>query len=358
MASCGRWGLRARLQEAFGGVAGAVVLVAGIEMANSGAVRRVLRAARAPTALGQRLWARPRLMCAAAGHGGLEVTTEQVAAFAEDGVVCLRGLVGAQWVERLRAAAAANMDHPGPLCDEHAAASGTAGRFHDDQFLWRRHDACRAFLLEGPTAPAAAALMASAGGVDVLYDHLLVKSPGTTAPTPWHNDYSYWHIRGWQICSAWVALDEVSREAMVRYVRGSHKWRLMHAITNFSGAEADDGRYREAGLKDELPADLLDGSGDYDVVSFDMQPGDVVVHHGFTVHGAGGNASLARQRRGYAIRYLGDDIRFDGRPGTMHWTWAGAGLDCGLRDGDAMTCELHPRVFDPRGRGTGTAGSR
>lgn len=53
--------------------------------------------------------------------------------FQEDGAVVLRDVFDTPWVEAMRAAAEDNMADPGPLCDEHAQAQGTAGRFHDDQ---------------------------------------------------------------------------------------------------------------------------------------------------------------------------------------------------------------------------------
>lgn len=53
--------------------------------------------------------------------------------FQEEGAIVLRSVLNDDWVEALRAAAEANMRSPGPLCDEHAAAQGTGGRFHDDQ---------------------------------------------------------------------------------------------------------------------------------------------------------------------------------------------------------------------------------
>ena len=129
---------------------------------------------------------------------------------------------------------------------------------------------------------------------------------------------------------------------MVQYVKGSHKWQMIHAITSFSGEEADDGRYKDAAPAPQLPP--IDEAS-YELVSWDMEPGDVVVHHGFSVHGATGNADLARRRRGYAVRWIGDDITFDPRPGTMHFNWADHGLDCGLEEGDPMVCDLHPRCY-------------
>ena len=37
--------------------------------------------------------------------------------------------------------------------------------------------------------------------------------------------------------------------------------------------------------------------------------------HAMTVHGAGGNVLASRRRRGYTIRYTGDDVVYDVRPG-------------------------------------------
>lgn len=45
-------------------------------------------------------------------------------------------------------------------------------------------------------------------------------------------------------------------------------------------------------------------------------PGDVVVHHARTVHGAFANASPDRRRRALSIRYAGDDARFRVKPGA------------------------------------------
>jgi len=262
--------------------------------------------------------------------------------FDENGVVCVRNAIPMEFVDQLRVAADRNMKNPGPLCDEHSAAAGTAGRFHDDQFLWTRHEECKNYLFNSPVAGIAAQILHS-NSVSILYDHLLVKEPGTVAPTPWHNDYSYWHISGEDICSVWLALDNVKRESMVTYVKGSHKWKMMHKITNFSGESSDDGRYDESPNQDEIPLDKIE-KGEYELLGWDMEPGDVVVHHGWTLHGASGNADLATMRRGYATRWVGDDIRFDPRPGTMHFNWANNGYDCGLAKGDKMECELFPVV--------------
>ena len=72
-----------------------------------------------------------------------------------------------------------------------------------------------------------------------------------------------------------------------------------------------------------------------------MEPGDVVAFHGLTVHGAGGNQRDDIRRRGYTVRYTGDDARYDTRPGT-----ASALLMDELQDGDAMDGSVYPLVCE------------
>ena len=100
------------------------------------------------------------------------------AAFRRDGAVKLAGLASPRWVEALRAAAEKNRADPGPLCDEHAQAAGTGGRFHDDQFLWTRHDTFREWVQESGVAAVAARAMGSETA-HIFYDQLFVKEPGT-----------------------------------------------------------------------------------------------------------------------------------------------------------------------------------
>lgn len=263
------------------------------------------------------------------------------AQMSRDGAVCVRGAFCPEWVDVLRAAAEDNMDAPGPLCDEHAQLQGTGGRFHDDQFLWRRHDAFRSFVLDGGAGAIAARAMGSSA-VRIFYDQLLVKEPGTEAPTPWHNDTSYWHLRGSQICSTWIALDEVKGDAGVAYVKGSHKMGLVHRVTRFSG----DNTYADSEDLPEVPdVDAMVADGSCELLTWDMAPGDLLVFYSATIHGAPGNVGPnAARRRGYACRWLGDDVTFDPRPGTMNDAWVAAGYNAGVAPGAAMESELHPAV--------------
>jgi len=271
---------------------------------------------------------------------------EAVAQLQADGAACVRGALGPAWVEALRAAAEANMADPGPLCDEHADAAGKAGRFHDDQFLYLRHEAFRHFVFGSGVARLAARAMGSSAA-HIFYDQLLVKEPGTDAPTPWHNDTSYWHLNGDHICSTWVALDTVKREQGVQYVRGSHRLPLLHAVTNFSGGDnSDKNTYNDRADLPPVPdVDEEVAAGRMELLGWDMEPGDVLIFFSASLHGAKGNLGSAGRRRGYAVRWLGDDVTFEDRPGTMNEGWVAAGYDNGLAPGAKIACALHPDVL-------------
>ena len=276
------------------------------------------------------------------------ISDADVARFSNDGAIVVRGMVGPEWVEALRETAEKNLREPGPLCDEHADAQGTGGRFHDDQFLWHRHDTCRDYVLNSGVGEVAARAMGSRTA-HILYDQLFVKEPGTAASTPWHNDTSYWHIKGMQVCSVWVALDEVTTDRGLSYVKGSHRWNFLHRITNFSGASHSDKNTYDDVDQAELPPvpDINSGvaSGEYELLAWDMEPGDCLLFYSAMMHGAPGNPpDSPHRRRGYATRWCGDDIVFDDRPGTMHTGWRSHGFDCGLSQGDPIACALHPNV--------------
>ena len=78
----------------------------------------------------------------------------------------------------------------------------------------------------------------------------------------------------------------------------------------------------------------------YDIVTWDLEPGDVYVFSAMTVHGSSGNTSTTRRRRGYTARYCGDDVRYDPRPGTAEPV-----LVEGLQRGDRLDSAQCPLVF-------------
>src|SRR3954469_10671747 len=105
------------------------------------------------------------------------VSGADVARYREDGVVCLRNVISADWIERLREAIDANIANPGPMKRVNMSP-GQPGASSLDFQLWQRHEDCRRFVFESPAAEIVARLMGS-HEVVLYHDRLRVKEPGT-----------------------------------------------------------------------------------------------------------------------------------------------------------------------------------
>lgn len=261
------------------------------------------------------------------------ITDAQVETFWHDGVTCLRGLFGPDWIEHMRAAVEDDLAYPGPLAREYAK---DGGRFLGDIGAWSVKPMLRKYVEESPAAEIAARLLKSRK-VNFLYDQLFVKEPGTAAITPWHQDGPYWPVKGEQILSIWLALDDVTVQSSgVEYLKGSHRWGRQFRPVHFGG---DTEAYRM--LPGETLPDIESMRAELDVVNWDMQAGDCLVHHSMTVHGAPGNASSTQRRRAYATRWTGDDVVYAPRDGQASIT-----IDQpAIRPGEPLDCEVFPRLW-------------
>lgn len=256
--------------------------------------------------------------------------------FERDGIVCLREAFDLSWVQELRDLADEMLtaENRHPVQSQDLAKDGDPGRFFNEMFIWPRHKGFKRVVFDSPIAAIAGTVM-GADKANVLFDQLLIKEPGTSEPTPWHHDLPFWPFQGAQICTLWLALDEVTANSgAVEYIKGSHRWGKRYQPTSFVG----DGRYQQKELE-PLP-DLEAMRGDLDIVQFDMAPGDCTLHHGLTLHAAPGNQSTDQRRRAYITRWGGDEVTYDPRDGTQPMLH-----DPGLKAGDLVECDLWPVVW-------------
>ncbi|MGH0037986.1 MAG: phytanoyl-CoA dioxygenase family protein [Myxococcota bacterium] len=298
------------------------------------------------------------------------ITPEEIETYRRDGVVCLRGLLPPEWVSVLRKALdrieddhrarkQAGRERDGafeavtdrahlmtlaPLAEvaEQAGASilrEREAREGDGEYLLvnnasRDDREIRRMAVEGPLAEAAAALF-GAGKINFLFDQVFVKQPGAVARTAFHQDQGYFRVDGEQCASFWTACEPVDREnGAMGYIKGSHRWEL-HAPNVFVSQMTGGGH----GLP-QLP-DIEGNEDEYDIVYYDVEPGDVLVHDYRTVHGSRGNVSATRGRRSVALRYGGDDLVYLDRPSAPEEF----PTDVGLADGDPLDGEVFPVVW-------------
>ena len=250
----------------------------------------------------------------------MHVTEEMVAAYQRDGALLIKGL-WADWIEVLRRGVDLNMAAPGPYAAENLKP-GEGGRFFDDYCNWQRIPEFGQAIRESPVAQVAAALMGSRT-VQMFHDHVLVKEPGTSKPTPWHQDGPYYFVQGRQTISFWSPLDPVS-QASLRCVAGSHLWPRDVLPTRWVAQTAF---YPNPELYMAVPNPDAEGMP---VLEWTMEPGDAVAFNFRTLHGARGNATDQR-RRAFSLRLVGDDAVYVERPGPTSPPYPGHGMQPGQK---------------------------
>ena len=267
------------------------------------------------------------------------VTSHHIADFERDGCVVLRGVFTPEWVDLVREGIEQDLRALGPLHTIQQAKEAP-GYFVTDFCMSQRIQAFRDFVLKSNAGEIAAKLMRSAH-CNFFYDAMWAKGPGTPKRTPWHQDQPYYAIDGRQLCVLWMPVDPVSVENSLELIRGSHLWNRW-----FQPQLSRDAKilYGESDRTFERMPDIEVDRRDYDIVSYEMMPGDGLAFAGLTVHGAPGNASDQRPRRALSTVWMGDDAVFANRPGKVRPLFEGHGL----RPGDSMDCDYFPRVW-PRG---------
>jgi ectoine hydroxylase-related dioxygenase (phytanoyl-CoA dioxygenase family) len=262
------------------------------------------------------------------------VTPDVIDAFRRDGAVCVRGAFSRAELALVESGIERNLAQPSARA---LVASGAddPGRFFEDFCNWTRIAEYEEFVRRSPAGEIAGALMGSRQ-VRLFHDHVLVKEPGTRQPTPWHQDQPYYNVEGFQTCSMWLPVDPVDRSSTLEFVAGSHRgpWLMPRAFMD------NQAKWFPEGSLAELPD--IDGNREaYDILAWELEPGDAVFFHMLTLHAAGG---ATRRRRAFSVRFLGDDVTHAPRPWKTSPDFPG--LDDELPAGGPMDHPLFPVVWE------------
>lgn len=236
-----------------------------------------------------------------------EVPQAVVDDFQRDGCAVLRGLF-APWLEGLREGIEENIADPSFRERTYRPEDGSAA-FFQDFCNWDRIAGYRALVRGSPMAGIAARLMGSRTA-RIFHDHVLVKEPGNSIATPWHQDQPYYLVDGTQSVSFWVPLDPVPRDRTIEFAAGSHRRGKTYRAERFDGSNLYEGDTSE-----RVP-DIEGSKQGRDIRGWAVEPGDAVMFNFRCLHGAPANNSATR-RRVISVRWVGDDATFKRRPNGM-----------------------------------------
>ena len=252
-----------------------------------------------------------------------DLTENEIADFARDGVICLRGLYSSEWVERL----AKELD-----TIRERGVLGTGIKVDGSYYEWLQNDVIRDFVLFGPTAkPVAQAL--STQRLNFFYDQVFIKEKLGGKGTPWHHDHTFWPLDGSQIASVWTAMEPVTASgSALEFVAGSHLWGKKFEAVGVGGSVPSNDKV------EALP-DIDANRDQYRILSWELEPGDALLFNAMILHGSRPN-SAALTRRAITTRWTGDDVRYKPIEGVVRELWPHD-----LKGGDAISGSLYPQIL-------------
>lgn len=222
------------------------------------------------------------------------VTDEKVGFYRDNGYVRFDGVLSADEVGAVREGLARGMEAQQGFSRDLA---GGGDKIVQMVNLWEIDDAMRAYSTN-PRLAAMAKRLTGSDAVRLFHDQALVKKPGPSAASPWHQDQPYWPSREAGMLSCWMALDDVTidRGAM-QFVPGSHRWGEFEPIS-FAGA-GPELRSLISPEQDEQ----------WTVDPVELKAGDCTWHHGLTFHFTRPNTT-EHVRRALVTIYIPDGVTY------------------------------------------------
>ena len=229
------------------------------------------------------------------------VSNKNIDDYEKNGAIVLRSIF-TDWIEILSAGIDKLMSDPSPRERSYNPEDGSAP-FFQDLCNWNRFEEFDNFIKKSPLGEIGAKLMKSKKS-RFFHDHVLVKEQGSSIVTPWHQDQPYYCVDGMQNVSFWIPLDKVNKETSLKCISGSHLWGKLHKPKRFNGEDLYDNDVSE-----EMP-DIDSNIDLYNILSWNLEPGDAVAFNFKIIHGADANVFQNSRRRVFSARVVGDDAKF------------------------------------------------
>ena len=133
-------------------------------------------------------------------------------------------------------------------------------------------------------------------------------------------------------------MDPVPRSSSLEFYRGSH----LHGIEYAPVKIGDGSPYADSGAMPPIPSPIPPT----DILQWELAVGDCLVFDSRIVHAAPAVSASAPRRRAFATRWSGTDARYEVATKCSETQSSGyPNFDCGLKEGDAMTCKAFPLVW-------------
>lgn len=273
---------------------------------------------------------------------GGRLAAEDVARYQRDGAVLIKGALGPEALRLLQAGVEEAYRAVGERVTKVRSPTGEGETVVRD-YAVQESPSLRALMDTGVVGEIAGGLMQTQQA-QVVLDQIFYKTKGPIVPTPWHQDTPFLRVRGDQLVRLWFPCDFSPKELTVQVVRGSHRWNVVY---NAAGGGEDNSlmvqsKRRETRIGDEwLPPapDVRRYRESFDILSWDVEPGDVLAFQGNMLHGTDGLPQHDSPRRAFAVLLGGPELRYHkpaGRAFPSPGRARGLCADSDIADGDPI----------------------
>jgi ectoine hydroxylase-related dioxygenase (phytanoyl-CoA dioxygenase family) len=266
------------------------------------------------------------------------ITDEVIEQYRTDGVVFLDQALHPEWLELIHMGLARVMGNGGQL--KHRFFDHEPGEFLETVRNFEVTPEIRRLMYDSPIADMISALVDSEE-IWLYSDEFFIKDSGGCRRTPWHQDLPYWPLAGEKIASMWITLDPLPKEDCLEFIPGSHRDVMYDGFNPRRVSEDPTLPFYGEGLA-RLP-DIEANREAWNIVSWPITPGDVVLVHPGVLHG-GGATSAGGRRRTLTVRCYGDDIVYDTRPASRPTVPRTPGLGLRLEPGDPLRHPYYPQL--------------
>ncbi len=261
------------------------------------------------------------------------------AAYAADGVVCLRRAFDAAWLETIAAGIERDRAAPGRFFRDQTPEDSPA-RYLFSYWMWPENPEIRRAACDSP-APRLVAELLGAERVNLLMDNWFLREAGALNGAPWHHDEPYFDFTGGRMCAVWIPLERATPAEGLTFIAGTHREGTLYQPKNFKLDTAFDGVGPDYA---EMP-DFDDPAYDGRRRAWTVEAGDCLVFDLRTVHSAtAGRRPLDRTIRRLSLRYGDQDVLFSPRG---PWTRETSDflIDQGQRPDAPLDCPMLPVVW-------------
>ena len=237
-------------------------------------------------------------------------------ALIEDGIAISRQALNPLLLEELKACLEWSYANPGPiaLAIEGNSPEGNNWRdYHNPEAIERYLDTIRSL-------PFATMLKEVWGSKHIWYhgEETFLKR-GAASRTPWHQDTPYvpWDGEHWVNC--WISFEPLPKGRAIEVIRGSHRGPKYEDSYGVYAEESGTPVKIDASGRPALPdieAERRQDSSRWDIISYDIEPGDVVFFHPGSLHSGPPTGDSVPLRQTLVLRFFGDKVHWTDEPET------------------------------------------